>query len=72
MGGDCKSPYLRSFKSARQATRKSVFYLAALALRAERDKKSANTRANTIPVLTPISIKDRLKYSVVFSFFHRK
>jgi hypothetical protein len=45
-----------------------MFYLAALALRAERDKNSANTRANTIPVLTPISIKDRLKYSVVFSF----
>jgi hypothetical protein len=39
-------------------------YLAGLPLRAARDKKSAKTRARTIPVLTPISIRARLKNSI--------
>ena len=43
-------------------------YLATPGLRAARDRNSANTSAKTIPVFTPISIRARLKYSVVFSF----
>lgn len=35
---------------------------------AARERNSAKTSAKTIPVLTPISVSARLKYSVVFSF----